>query len=1201
MPPYLADEMNGSLSYNRFSWWSKVTSPNWFARGPNGFAIPPPPGFFVGYGAMSKNFECEFNHPLASIVGTRVEPLAANGYSVISWKALANASPNDTPGIQFAVQTHAPDSVPRLRPFADAGSDQGEVVLVNEGFPRPGVTLPPGQVRPALWIEFDRPQRAVGLEFGFQTVQGIDRSHLGRGDVRLTAYDRNQQPLEKISPDGFHIPIQSDVEPLVPSTQSVARGTAFNRVGVIDIDGRISLVKLEFINGIVEPQVVSRIWHEATVPAVVKQGCLLIDSDPQASIDNNIPIPPVCEAVGPITHSLPARCDRAAVMMRGFKYGFLDDQPHKLYFHGAGIHDPSTFQVEPGGAVTLNPFGFLDTDPSAASPHYRVLVYYSLLAWDSTQVELLTTTGFLSDHVMNNNLNNWITLTDPCQEPPMPWSQPDAQDVCGPLFGGLQWFVFSTSQPREINEIDLTMATEMEKFGLHRVGPGVIKYGIYPTLKTKDGQGFDVGVAGTVLTGRSLRVGPDPLSKPGSDISKSWLGGAVGLVERKELPRPSFDSWTTGWSAIRGISLAYPIWDRHDDQTNHDVPADMAFLAVRDWEFQPEGPVRELEVEVRGERYDESCAVDWQWAVGISSNPKGHDDPRFAFAEPPTFAAVVRNTLFAKPQLLIQNLGFVGLIGGSAPPAQLGAIANQGDAACSITAVERGGRDDALFQYMFLLRNQSYDFNALQNVLPLRLRAGEVFMISGLYTAAQPAGGGEPPNVASLTFRTTSQATPNIAVTVQGVTAGIGLLQGHVKDAAGKAIADASVLVGTTQLSTNADGSYSLMIQQGVYSVSVIQSGFVPSRETVTVLSSTTANFVLTPALIFTLQGQVIDKLGNPVPGATVRLTQIDAGVPGILTTATKFNGFYTFSENPGSYDGSYGMDVFAAGFAETSLNIGKIANGASISEAPITLGRMGTVTGKVTDASKTPLAGALVLVGKGIPVVGSPKTINFSSNTNSTGDYSITVDPPGSYNVVATQPFFEDSAPAAVTVSVDKASPANFVLVKADRGTITGFVTDVDSGDPITATVEAIVENPSSESKTTETDSDGGYTLSDVLSGQRQVVASAKRYFGASRTVQVTAGSPATANFALASKRPSPRLSTRIALATPEAELTRILRDYFAEITGRTPSATQQEGLRETALWIRGGEVEWPKVVKAIADKVWDPADGPRAIYNSG
>jgi Carboxypeptidase regulatory-like domain len=96
-----------------------------------------------------------------------------------------------------------------------------------------------------------------------------------------------------------------------------------------------------------------------------------------------------------------------------------------------------------------------------------------------------------------------------------------------------------------------------------------------------------------------------------------------------------------------------------------------------------------------------------------------------------------------------------------------------------------------------------------------------------------------------------------------------------------------------------------------------------------------------------------------------------------------------------------------------------------------------------------------------------------------------------------------------------------NFALVKAMPGNITGSVTDFDTGDPIDgATVEAIVD-PSSASQTTETDGTGHYTLSNVLSGRRQVIATARGYSGDSRIVKMMAGSPpATADFTLVRKR---------------------------------------------------------------------------------
>jgi hypothetical protein len=247
--------------------------------------------------------------------------------------------------------------------------------------------------------------------------------------------------------------------------------------------------------------------------------------------------------------------------------------------------------------------------------------------------------------------------------------------------------------------------------------------------------------------------------------------------------------------------------------------------------------------------------------------------------------------------------------------------------------------------------------------------------------------------------------------------------------------------------------------------------------------------------------GQVTDTKGNPIPGATVRLIEIDAGVPGILDTTTDSMGFYSITDNPGSYDGRYTITAFASGFESSGVTIQKISMGFPIPPQNLMLPRIGILAGIVTDTNGTPLTEAHVLVGK------TPDTFSLSSPTDSTGHYSIMVDPPGAYNAVAGQSGFEDSDPASITVTLDTITPKDFPLVKAMPGSITGVVMDLDTGDPIEgATVEAIVDPPSA-SQTTETDATGNYTLSNVLSGRRQVSATARGYSGEVQTVKVIAG----------------------------------------------------------------------------------------------
>jgi len=121
-----------------------------------------------------------------------------------------------------------------------------------------------------------------------------------------------------------------------------------------------------------------------------------------------------------------------------------------------------------------------------------------------------------------------------------------------------------------------------------------------------------------------------------------------------------------------------------------------------------------------------------------------------------------------------------------------------------------------------------------------------------------------------------------------------------VTDMNGAPLSDASVLITSTsvipsalgnmeQLSTDSQGRYSSsFLPAGVYDVSAIQDGFVPTAKSVTVKEGvpiTPLNFMLERTVPFTLTGRVTDTTGAPI-AATVRLTQ-NSPVPGIITTKT--------------------------------------------------------------------------------------------------------------------------------------------------------------------------------------------------------------------------------------------------------------------------------------------------------------------------
>src|SRR5262249_23672977 len=130
-----------------------------------------------------------------------------------------------------------------------------------------------------------------------------------------------------------------------------------------------------------------------------------------------------------------------------------------------------------------------------------------------------------------------------------------------------------------------------------------IRWAFYTTYDGDGGNAHQIDLAGTVLTGRSLRSGP-------SRLIKSWPAsatldrprGAIPVVplayERRAGPN---DFHGVGWDTVRHVHIAFPISGGVDGSTDPptDAPADMAFLVMTDWECHVGGYVRDLEIELR--------------------------------------------------------------------------------------------------------------------------------------------------------------------------------------------------------------------------------------------------------------------------------------------------------------------------------------------------------------------------------------------------------------------------------------------------------------------------------------------------------------------------------------------------------------------------------------------------------------------------
>ncbi len=473
---------NHYLPANRFDWWD--------AQVPNTDEIRIRPGAETPQEALRD----EFCSPFSTVVGADLGELPPAPYGrTISWDDLPDdASPNAVPGIEFSVRKARPESVPVLRTLSvEVGRGRVDRKILINGV-EAGYEPDPTRPRPSLFIDFAVPQRAVGLEFGFFVDdESADERVIDPGRVRLIAHDRDGVVLLESSAG-------------VTRTGNLEANTVFNVIGVRHQGGAIRSVELRFggpDNPIQEPQIVSRIWHEPLPPAAVLQGTLALEGEPvrragpggrevepgarpdepgfSPDEDESEPgagaggrrgpayrLPPPVDQqgqpipFGPAQITLPFLCDRALAMMRGFKLQFLDQLPHEVHEIAAGLNNWSVFRVEPGGTITLDPSGWLLSDTRDAFGYgvpYRVLIYYTLLAWNADQMELYTSEVFdaQSNLTQDDLASGSIEKRDPCPVPDAERMGADPTAVCGPLFGGMQWFRFRTPRDQEYGQIFL--------------------------------------------------------------------------------------------------------------------------------------------------------------------------------------------------------------------------------------------------------------------------------------------------------------------------------------------------------------------------------------------------------------------------------------------------------------------------------------------------------------------------------------------------------------------------------------------------------------------------------------------------------------------------------------------------------------------------------------------------------------------------
>jgi hypothetical protein len=260
------------------------------------------------------------------------------------------------------------------------------------------------------------------------------------------------------------------------------------------------------------------------------------------------------------------------------------------------------------------------------------------------------------------------------------------------------------------------------------------------------------------------------------------------------------------------------------------------------------------------------------------------------------------------------------------------------------------------------------------------------------------------------------------------------------------------------------------------------------------------------------ISGTVKDAVTTTgIAGATVCVST--SGTCSGASTVTASDGTYTLSNvAPGTYE----VTASAANYAAQSLSGVVVTTGNNTSGQNFTLQpNTGSITGTVTDfQTGLPLSGATVCTGTDATCA----TFTYKTTTAANGTYTLSGVTEGTYQVNALASNYVTQSVTGVAVTPGGSTPKNFALVP-NPGSITGKVTSLSTGLPISSATVCISTSGTCTTTTTSTASDGTYTLNSITEGSYQVTAMATGYASQSFTVNVTPGSPATQqNFSLSS-----------------------------------------------------------------------------------
>lgn len=256
--------------------------------------------------------------------------------------------------------------------------------------------------------------------------------------------------------------------------------------------------------------------------------------------------------------------------------------------------------------------------------------------------------------------------------------------------------------------------------------------------------------------------------------------------------------------------------------------------------------------------------------------------------------------------------------------------------------------------------------------------------------------------------------TSTITLTEPSSAPTTGTVSGGVTNSSGLALSGVTVSAGGLTTTTQSSGSYTLVgVSAGTVMVSASASGYQTATQTVIVSGGATANanFALTStALTGTITGKVTNiSNGAALIGATVKWNG--------TAVSTNSSGIYTIAN---ATAGSQSLTGSATGYLARSATVNVVSGGSATLN--FQLATAGLI--KVTASNSAGLADA----GASVTIKGGVINTTFNGKTNSSGAYSTSWTPVGSYTITISESGHTTQTKSA-TVSAGATTTVHFVF----------------------------------------------------------------------------------------------------------------------------------------------------------------------------